>query len=92
MTGQALLFGDADQEWKTKAVCRQQNPELFFPNRGDHDTAAQARQVCRSCPVITECLDDALSRKERHGVWGGLTPGERTHLRRQMAEQQEATA
>ena len=38
---------------------------------------AQARGLCRSCPVRRDCLFDALHAGTRFGVWGGLTDAER---------------
>lgn len=64
-------------------------PEGFFlldgPGRrgsvGDERTMRRtAAAVCPSCPVRDACLVDALQRRERHGVWGGTTPGERSRM------------
>lgn len=32
---------------------------------------AHAKQICATCPVIADCLEGALSRREPWGVWGG---------------------
>jgi WhiB family redox-sensing transcriptional regulator len=32
------------------------------------------------CPVLEECLSWALEARESWGVWGGLTPQERSQL------------
>ena len=32
---------------------------------------AEAKSLCGGCPVRTQCLEGALSRKEPAGVWGG---------------------
>ncbi|XVQ10916.1 WhiB family transcriptional regulator [Spirillospora sp. CA-255316] len=31
-----------------------------------------AAEVCLSCPVMTRCLDRAISGRPEPGVWGGL--------------------
>ena len=36
-----------------------------------------AKALCQTCPIITECREYALEYDERHGVWGGLTAPER---------------
>ena len=41
---------------------------------------APAKRVCASCEVRAECLQDALDRGERFGVWGGLSERERRVL------------
>lgn len=61
------------------ALCAQSDPDAWFPDPGD--PAPLAKAVCRRCPVQDACLDHALANDERHGVWGGLTPGERVELR-----------
>lgn len=87
MTGPTTGTDMVDQEWKTEALCRQYDPEMFFPHRGDAAGVALAKRVCRVCPVVQECVDAAIARKERHGVWGGLTPMERVFRRRELAQQ-----
>ncbi len=39
-----------------------------------------AKQVCMTCPVIAECLADALDNRTEFGVWGGKTERERRAL------------
>jgi len=42
-----------------------------------------AKAICRSCHVRQPCLEFALDRRERDGVWGGATEKERRRLLRQ---------
>jgi WhiB family redox-sensing transcriptional regulator len=62
------------------ALCQSVDPELFFPEVGSSST--DAKRVCRRCDVQLECLMWALEHDERHGVWGGLGPGQRAHLQK----------
>jgi WhiB family transcriptional regulator, redox-sensing transcriptional regulator len=67
-------------EWLRYAACAGEDPELFFPvgSTGPAVTeTADAKRVCRSCPVIGECLDWALSSGQTTGVWGGTDERER---------------
>jgi hypothetical protein len=41
----------------------------------------RAKRTCLGCPVQDACLDDALSRNEKHGIWGGLSTPERKAYR-----------
>lgn len=41
------------------------------------------RDLCRSCPIVSECLTWALHR-ELHGFWAGTLPKMRHELRRQL--------
>ena len=66
--------------WASVAKCRGGDPDALFV-RG----AAQqsAKQVCQGCPVVAECLADALDSRIEFGVWGGKTERERRALLRQ---------
>ncbi|MCY0957662.1 WhiB family transcriptional regulator [Streptomyces sp. H27-H5] len=69
--------------WDQDAACRLGNPLVFFPE-GEKDAVledtAEAKRICRTCPVIHPCLVEALERGEQWGVWGGLDEGERERL------------
>lgn len=40
----------------------------------------RAKEICLECGVRDDCLDYALSIREQHGIWGGLTENERREL------------
>ena len=42
----------------------------------------QAKVVCQRCPVIAECLAEALDHRTEFGAWGGMTERERRALLR----------
>jgi hypothetical protein len=67
-------------DWRARAACRDEDPELFFPaaNTGP-GWAAQvtaAKAVCQGCPVVEECRAFAFE-ELRYGVAGGMTDQER---------------
>ena len=66
--------------WQTDALCAQTDPEAFFPEKGG--STRYAKRVCEACPVQAECLDYAMSKDEKFGIWGGLSERERRRLRR----------
>lgn len=46
-------------DWRHKAVCREEDPELFFPVGNSGPALAQiakAKVVCNRCPVTAQCL------------------------------------
>ena len=50
-------------DWRHRALCRDEDPELFFPIGTTGPALVQIEQakgVCRRCPVIESCLDWAL--------------------------------
>jgi WhiB family transcriptional regulator, redox-sensing transcriptional regulator len=67
-------------DWRHRAACRDEDPELFFPV-GTSGPAllqiAEAKIACWRCPVSTECLNWALASGQDTGVWGGMSEDER---------------
>ncbi len=49
--------------------CRSNDPELFFAE--SPADVEMAKMLCRTCPLMAECLAGALDRHEPWGVWGG---------------------
>ena len=75
-------------DWRHRAVCRDEDPELFFPvgNTGAaRGQIAEAKAVCDRCPVTSECLAWALETNQDAGVWGGMSEDERRTLKRRRA-------
>lgn len=66
--------------WQDRALCAQTDPEAFFPEKGG--STREAKRVCASCDVRSECLEYALGNDERFGIWGGLSERERRKLKR----------
>ena len=64
--------------WHDLARCAETDPEMFFPDKCE--SVRPAKRVCAGCEVAAECLQDALDRGERFGVWGGLSERERRVL------------
>ena len=85
MTAPIILAG-----WRDMAACAGSDPDLWMPpdDAGAEQIAgayAEARRVCARCPVRVTCLRAVMAQESptaRYGMWGGLTPGERTTLHR----------
>lgn len=75
------------EPWMTSGACRTSGltADTWFPHKDDHKTKAVAKTVCHTCPVISDCLDYALTHREERGIWGGLSPRERRTLRERHA-------
>jgi WhiB family transcriptional regulator, redox-sensing transcriptional regulator len=75
-------------DWRHRAICRDEDPELFFPV-GNSGPAllqqAEAKTVCRRCPVVSDCLTWAIESGQDAGVWGGMSEDERRALKRRNA-------
>lgn len=76
---------DTRTDWRHRAACRDEDPELFFPltdlGPGARQTA-DAKAVCARCPVREQCLRYALDNGLDHGVFGGTSERERRTLTR----------
>ena len=62
-------------EWDLAACI----PHRFF-FQGSEDILPDddaAKEICATCPIIAECLAEALKTHEPFFVWGGKTPEER---------------
>jgi WhiB family redox-sensing transcriptional regulator len=90
----SLALAAADDTWRDVALCRDTDPELFFPvgTTGNALVAIDsAKRVCEQCKVTRECLEFALDTNQDSGVWGGLSEEERRSIRRQRAAIQRAS-
>ena len=84
-TRAAAPTADVGGNWRQRAACLTEDPELFFPIGSTGPAirqAEEARTICRRCPVVAECLTWALDAGVEHGVWGAQTEDERRALRR----------
>lgn len=80
-------------DWRLQGVCSEEDPELFFPVGNSTWAQAQtadAKAVCRRCPVMETCGDWALNNGQDSGVWGGLSEDERRAIKRRAARQRTA--
>nr|WP_219106602.1 WhiB family transcriptional regulator [Austwickia sp. TVS 96-490-7B] len=66
-------------DWAPLAACRKSAPDDLFVQGAAQQ---QAKQICQRCPVIAECLADALDNRTEFGVWGGMTERERRAMLR----------
>ena len=74
-------------EFYKDANCVDKEQDLFFPERGS--STVKAKQICSECKVREECLEFAVERKERFGIWGGKSERERRAIRRERREANE---
>ncbi|QKW20592.1 WhiB family transcriptional regulator [Kitasatospora sp. NA04385] len=75
------------QHWRLQALCaRDPQPDDWFapPRIAAH---RRALAICQSCPVRSECLDDAVACRTTEGIRGGVT-GEEIGLRLTHREDQ----
>jgi WhiB family transcriptional regulator, redox-sensing transcriptional regulator len=80
-------------DWRHRAACLDEDPELFFPIGNTGPALLQieeAKAVCRRCDVVETCLRWALDTGQDAGVWGGLSEDERRALKRRNARARRA--
>ena len=84
----SLALANADYSWRNVAICRDTDPDLFFPVGTTGYAFVQidrAKQVCGECPAQGDCLEYALETNQDSGIWGGTSEEERRALRRRLA-------
>lgn len=89
----SLALGSADYSWRRNALCRDTDPELFFPVGTTGQALLQisrAKDVCCECPVKVKCLDFAMETNQDTGIWGGTSEEERRQMRREAAARARA--
>ncbi|MFB7866967.1 WhiB family transcriptional regulator [Streptomyces sp. NPDC056069] len=70
-------------DWRQSAACRSVEPDDMFPAPGYKPGIERAKNVCLGCPVRRQCLDATLAieggitKDNRYGIAGGLTPSQR---------------
>jgi WhiB family redox-sensing transcriptional regulator len=67
-------------------LCAEVGGDLFFAEKENEGklirlNIAAAKSICRRCQHTSECAEWAI-RKERYGIWGGLTDSDRAAIRR----------
>lgn len=72
--------------WTEQAACAtypvKDGDDPWYPRPGRiEQEARKAFETCSECPVRQICLDKAIERRERDGIFGGMTPQERKRER-----------
>ena len=81
-----MTVRNVEVDWQLKAACRGPQAVVFFPpataERRDEKRFRErnAKAICETCSVREDCLSYALTIREQHGIWGGLSESERREL------------
>ena len=67
---------------------KQNEPDLILmdiglPGMSGIEGTKKAKEICNRCPVKEPCLEQALERGERFGIWGGKSERERRAIRKE---------
>ena len=76
---------DFDTEWLDDAACAGVPTEIFFPYYHTRESTVEARNICKTCKVVKQCLQYAIDVPIDFGVWGGMLPNERRHYARAIS-------
>jgi len=79
-----------DLGWQDYASCRGADADLFFPERGA--STRKAKGICAECQVQVDCLEFAVTKSEKFGIWGGLSERERRKIRKARAMELQRVA
>jgi WhiB family redox-sensing transcriptional regulator len=86
-----VLALSQDEEWKTRGLCRNDDPDLWYPDPADPPLKRAAKtmraiSICKRCPVWAECLRYAFRIEDDWGIFGGQTKNMRTRTRKRIEE------
>ena len=70
-----ILEARNERDWRHLAACKGMDPNIFVPTRGGNSILDEAKAVCASCPVRTQCFEEGCT--EYAGVWGGASTKQR---------------
>ena len=62
-------------------LCVGEDTNIWFEGEHGYDPHL-ATSICRACPVRMDCLTEAIRMHIPDGIFGGLTPSQRTRYRR----------
>ena len=77
--GEAATKVAWSRDWAVAGRCAGEDPDALF---GETKDQRAAKEICARCPVVAECLAEALDNRIEWGVWGGMTERERRALLR----------
>lgn len=82
----------SDHGWQDRGACHGMGHLLFYGPEGEHQAEREVREekakaVCARCEVRPECLEYALERDDKCGIWAGEGADDRKNLRRRRMRQ-----
>lgn len=83
-TSRFIVEAELTPDWRNRAACRSEDPDLFFPIGNTGPALLQtedAKSVCRRCDSVDRCLQWALETGQDHGVWGAMSEDDRRSLK-----------
>lgn len=72
-----------------QAACRGWDTNMFFIEEGHvaAEVTPTLRDVCRECPILSDCFEYAINTPGLHGFWAGMTTKERELFRTKRRKQ-----
>ncbi|WP_282698046.1 WhiB family transcriptional regulator [Streptomyces sp. CC208A] len=97
MSETRAISTDHTPDWRARADCRRiAAPDWWFPKgtigAKDRAQAADAKAICRECPVAMQCATWALDQRHTDGIFGGLDVGQRRSINRRASKEQYTDA
>ena len=80
-TDMSLQHTNTEPKWWHLGACRGLDSRVFYPE--DEASSVHAKSICSSCSVQPDCLEHALTIREKAGVWGGASERDRCRIIRQ---------
>lgn len=79
---------DSFETWQEFASCRKDphDPDWWFEEE-DRAIKNRAKEICRRCPVLENCLEYAVKHRIPYGIWGGMTHPTRSRYYRELKKE-----
>lgn len=71
-------------DWREDAACNGAVTEIFYPEKGE--SHREAKEMCLGCRVVERCLEEALDNNEKFGIWGNMSPKQRTFYKKRRQQ------
>ena len=81
-TKDPFSISPSEMKWRDRSACATESTNLFFVTPKS-DLINSAINLCKSCPVRSECFYEAMT-YSYYGVWGGSTEEQRFVLVRNV--------
>jgi hypothetical protein len=65
-------------------LCKYTDPEIFFPETSNLNSARSAIKICQQCDHEIDCAAYAIVRPSIIGIWGATTYTQRRKIRKKL--------
>ena len=80
----AFTADTTDPYFFDNPLCKYTDPEIFFPETSNLNSARSAIKICQQCDHEVACAAYAIVRPSIIGIWGATTHTQRRKIRKKL--------